>query len=264
MNRYSLISKILDREVLLDIVVQDNDSEPGKPLKLIILNDGQDADSFQLAQVMKETMATGIIKPTLAVAVHVGERKQEYGISNRPDFAKRGSKAAFYASFIRQELLPWIYQHFNVSLEPKDRAIAGFSLGALSAFDIAWHQSEIFGVAGLFSGSFWWRAKSLEEDYKPSDRIALQLVKDSKNKKELKFWFQTGWMDEHADRDKDGLIDSIGDTLDLIRELKIKGYGVGKEIEYVEVGNGRHDHKTMARVFPKFLKWWQQNPNLQN
>ena len=254
MKRFSLESKHLQREVLLDIVIPD--FEAGTQLKLLVLNDGQDAHSFQLPNVMNEAMATGIIQPTLAVAVHVGERKQEYGVSHKPDFAKRGAKAAAYSAFIELELFPWIKAHFPVSHNAADRSIAGFSLGALSAFDIAWHQSEVFGTAGLFSGSFWWRSKSLEENYQPSDRIALQLVKESNTKKDLNLWFQIGWLDENADRDGDGLIDSIGDTLDLIRELNAKGYQSGKEIEYVEVGNGHHDHKTMARVFPKFLKWW--------
>jgi len=256
MKRFSIVSKHLQREVLLDIVLPDFDS--GTQLKLLLLNDGQDANSFQLANVMQEALATGIIQPTLAVAVHVGERKQEYGISHKPDFAKRGSKAAAYSAFVENELLPWIYAQFPVSQISNDIAVAGFSLGALSAFDIAWHQSSTFGVAGLFSGSFWWRSKSLEENYLPSDRIALQLVKETNDKKSLNLWFQTGWLDEHADRDSDGLIDSIGDTLDLIRELNLKGYALGREIEYIEVGNGHHDHKTMARVFPKFLKWWQR------
>ena len=257
MKRYSIVSNYLQREVFLDIVVPTGALGDGETFKLLVLNDGQDADSFQLKSVMSEAIASGIISPTLAVAVHVGERKQEYGISHRPDYAKRGSKASVYASIIEEELMPWLFRQFPISKWAKDKAIAGFSLGALSAFDIAWHQSEIFGNAGLFSGSFWWRAKALENGYKPTDRIALQLVKESTIKKDLKFWFQIGWMDENADRDSDGLIDSIGDTIDLIRELKAKGYKAGQDIEFIEVGNGYHDHKTMARVFPKFLKWWQ-------
>lgn len=259
MDRYSLISKHLNREVLLDIVLPDPKLGYGNELKLLIVNDGQDANAFQLKTILTEGLATGIIQPTLAVAVHVGERRQEYGISNHPDYAKRGSKAGDYASFVKSELLPWIYTHFPVSHSSTDRAVAGFSLGALSAFDLAWHQPDILGVAGLFSGSFWWRSKSLEDGYQPSDRIALQLVKNTKTKKNLKLWFQIGWLDEQADRDSDGLIDSIGDTLDLIQELKKIGFQAGKELEYIEVGNGHHDHKTMARMLPNFLKWWQSN-----
>jgi hypothetical protein len=40
----------------------------------------------------------------------------------------------------------------------------------------------------------------------------------------LKFFFQTGVLDEAADRNNSGIIDSIDDTMDLIKELEKKGY----------------------------------------
>lgn len=242
---------------------QTPSSPETKAFHLLILNDGQDASSFHLEEVLQNAYSTGQIYPTLVVAIHVGERKQEYGISEWPDFAKRGSKAQAYASFISKELMPWLSERYSVSVHAKDRAIAGFSLGALSAFDVSWHNPEIFGVSGLFSGSFWWRAKALDEGYQPSDRLALQLVEESKEKKPLRLWFQTGWLDEFADRDADGLIDSLGDTLDLIFALRKKKYKLGLELEYFEMGNGRHDHKTMAKALPYFLTWWQKAHRLQ-
>ena len=259
MIRDSLTSKFLNREVLIDFVLPPNFKVDESNLKLLILNDGQDAESYQLKSVLHDLQNTNSISPTVAVAVHVGERKQEYGISERPDYSQRGSRAIQYQNFVANELFPWVKQRYSISPKTEDIAVAGFSLGALSAFDLAWHLPSFFGFAGLFSGSFWWRSKSLDNHYKPSDRIALQLVNETIGKKEIKLWFQTGWLDEYADRDSDGLIDSIGDTLDLIQELKIKGYKIGQEIEYLELGAGRHDHKTMAKAFPEFLKWWQKH-----
>lgn len=254
-----IVSRFLQRDVVLDLVYPAEFQIRGDSLlRFLLVNDGQDSEAYRLQEVMTDAHATGQIRPTLAVAVHVGERKQEYGISGRPDFAKRGAKASDYAAFVEKELLPHLHQHFPISPKAEDRAIAGFSLGALSAFDIAWHMPKVFGVAGLFSGSFWWRNRALDDGYSPSDRIALQLVKESAIRLPLRFWFQTGWLDEFADRDADGLIDSVGDTLDLINELKTLGYKSGTELEYVELGNGRHDHKTMARILPAFLKWWQK------
>ncbi len=253
-----IVSKHLDREVLLDLVYPAEKSDNHNPLRLLLVNDGQDAGAYRLQEVMHDALTMGQIGPTLAVAVHVGERRQEYGISGRPDFGGRGTKASLYAAFVEKELLPFLQNQFAIRANPEYCAVAGFSLGALSAFDLCWHLPGIFGIAGLFSGSFWWRTRDLEDGYKPSDRIALQLVKESDQKKPLRFWFQTGWLDEYADRDGDGLIDSVGDTLDLISELRKLGYMPGRELEYLELGNGRHDHKTMARIFPAFLNWWQK------
>jgi hypothetical protein len=67
MKRFSLESKHLQREVLLDIVIPD--FEAGTQLKLLVLNDGQDAHSFQLPNVMNEAMATGIIQAEHSIKI---------------------------------------------------------------------------------------------------------------------------------------------------------------------------------------------------
>ena len=71
----------------------------------------------------------------------------------------------------------------------------------------------------------------------------------------LKFFFETGTLDETADRNKNGIIDSIDDTLSLIEELVKKGYDPAEDIRYLEIKDGRHDVETWGRAFPEFLKW---------
>ena len=61
-------------------------------------------------------------------------------------------------------------------------------------------------------------------------------------------------LDETADRNNNGIIDSIDDTLALIEELKKKGYEE-KDIFYLELKDGKHDVTTWGRAFPEFLKW---------
>lgn len=242
----------------MDVILPRNYSISHQAYKLLVANDGQDHPAIHLEDAVLDLEAANKNEAILALAVHVGDRKQEYGVANMPDFAKRGLKAHSYSQFIENELFPWAYQKYRLLPGPKNTAMMGFSLGALSAFDLAWQHPHLFGVAGLFSGSFWWRAKDLDEGYLPSDRIVLQMLEKDKKaaKRDLKFWFQTGWMDEAADRDDDGLIDSIGDTLDLIRALQNMGYKPGEDIEYIELGYGHHDHKTMAKVLPQFLQWF--------
>ena len=63
-----------------------------------------------------------------------------------------------------------------------------------------------------------------------------------------------GTQDETADRNNNGVIDSIDDALSLIEELKMKGYKEN-EIEYYEMADGKHDVATWAKAFPVFLEW---------
>lgn len=256
MHQEILESQILQRKVTIEVVLPKGYQHSHQSCKLLIINDGQDAAAFHFKEVMADWDQSHPQIPVVALAIHVGERKQEYGLTGKPDYAQRGTKAGDYALFVEKELFPWALKKYRISEKIADRAVAGFSLGALSAFDLAWHLPHCFGNAGLFSGSFWWRSRELGEAYLPSDRLVLQLIEESAEKKDLRFWFQTGWHDESADRDKDGLIDSIGDTLDVILALESKGYQPGKDIDYMELGSGHHDHKTMARIFPQFLKWW--------
>ncbi len=74
----------------------------------------------------------------------------------------------------------------------------------------------------------------------------------------LKFFFQTGQLDETADRNNNGIIDSIDDALDMIVALKAKGY-TDEHIRYRELADGSHDVETWARALPEFLKWgWRK------
>jgi hypothetical protein len=101
----------------------------------------------------------------------------------------------------------------------------------------------------------WWRRKGYDDGYDDeNDRLMHLQIRHGSFKPWLKFFIETGVMDEKADRNNNGVIDSIDDALDLIIELKAKGY-TGEHIKYLELADGKHDVPTWARVFPDFLKW---------
>lgn len=225
------------------------------PLNLLLLNDGQELQNLKLRETLEELNEAGRLKPLLVVAIHANEeRLQEYGTAGKPDFKKRGAKAALYTRFIKEELLPAIHKltgidHFETT------AFAGFSLGGLSALDIAWHNPELFDKAGVFSGSFWWRSRDLNKGYTDADRIMHGIIRQTEAAPDLKIWLQTGTKDETADRNKNGIIDSIDDTIDLIKELENKGFKRPEDIRYLEFVGGGHDTATWAKAMPKFLVW---------
>jgi enterochelin esterase family protein len=206
-----------------------------EPVSLLLLNDGQEVENLGLQSCLQTLHERSNIDPVLAVAIHAGpERVQEYGVAGEPDFKQRGDKADLYTRFVLEELLPAVYQEVGTS-SFKTTAYAGFSLGGLSALDMAWHHADVFNKVGVFSGSFWWRSKDMGEGYTDNDRIMHRVIRESGSKSELQFWLQTGTKDETADRNKNGIIDSIDDTIDLIKELETKGYTRPTDIHYVEV-----------------------------
>ncbi len=250
----AIASRFLKRYVIIDFYLPKN--TPPNQLSLLLVNDGQNLDEMPFAPMLDQLIGTGQIQPVLCAGIHAGkERKLEYGTASVPDYENRGSKAEAYKNFILEELLPFIHTSFAID-QFRKKAFAGFSLGGLTAMDLTWHHPEVFSTAGVFSGSLWWRSKSLEDDYNDAtDRIMHHLVREGAYEPGLRFYFTTGSQDETADRNHNGIIDSIDDTLDLLAELEKKGYDRQKDLHYINFEDGKHDVATWGKAMPGFLLW---------
>ena len=180
----------------------------------------------------------------------------EYGVREHPDFLKRGDKADSYDAFINNELYPFAKKNATVR-KFKTVVIAGCSQGGLSAFDIAWNHADKIDKVGVFSGSFWWRDKDDKAvDYSDEkNRIMLNKIRSSKKKAALKYWSYAGNKEETGDRDKDGIIDVVDDTKDLVEMIKSKNICVPEDISFNENENGRHDYANWSKQLPAFLIW---------
>ncbi len=250
-----LYSRFLKRNVNVDIFYPLH-KESGKKdnIPTLFLNDGQDARQLRLEKTLTSRYRNKSFTDIAVVGIHAGDRINEYGTAGTPDYMGRGWKAGQYTSFFIEELLPFIQQEYRLGLDYMQTAIGGFSLGGLSAMDIAWHHPEHFSKVGVFSGSFWWRKKGLQDHYKDSDRIMHSRIESGKHKPDLKFWFEAGTNDETSDRNNNGIIDSIDDTLDIMKSLKKSGYSEDA-MTYVEVEGGEHNFHTWSEIFPEFLAW---------
>jgi enterochelin esterase-like enzyme len=254
---------------------------------VLYINDGQDMAALRLRETMARELSCGRIRPFIAVAIPANnDRLQEYGTAVAPNAQGFGRLAWAYACFVVETVRPLVNNRFRTLKDAEQTAFLGASLGGLSAFDIAWNHRDRFGTAGVFSGSFWWRAADNSDtnndlpnglslsnsdvaEYsptiahsplstpcpRPGHLIAHETVRCSAYQAGFRVWFQTGTRDEVSDRDQNGVIDAIQDTLELIEALEERGYRLGRDIEYVEVRGGRHNDDTWSRVLPDFLQW---------
>lgn len=248
-------SEFLKRDVKVDCYLPEGQHLPDQ-ISLLLINDGQDLVTMRFEAILQSLYDHNEIKPLLCVGLHCSsDRKNEYGTAKILDYKGRGAKAALYDRFVLEEALPFIRKTFKVKAF-KEKSYAGFSLGGLSAMDIVWNNQREFTKVGVFSGSFWWRDKSQDEaDFDEAvNRIMHRQVREGDYHRWLKFYFEVGTMDETADRNNNGIIDAIDDTVSLIAELKTKGYS-SHDIKYIELEDGKHDVPTWARAFPDFLKW---------
>ncbi len=254
-NRLELPSVILNRIVIIEIISPPEAELNSQECSVLFLNDGQEIKSLGLKSILEELYIQEGLKNLISIALFAGERIEEYGVAGVLDFKGRGARAEPYHQFLIQEIFPLVKSYFGIKFYPEITAFVGFSLGGLAAFDFAWEHPEYISKVGVFSGSFWWRSKDLGSEYTEADRIMHSRILSSNHKPKLKFWLQTGTNDEKADRNQNGIIDSIDDTLDIVSSLEKKGYEYGKDIIYFEVEGGEHNFTTWSQVMPEFLKW---------
>ncbi len=253
---HSLNSDFLERHVKVDFYLPPI-TGISTNITLLLINDGQDLVTMHFENILKELYKSGKIAPILCVGLHCSaDRKNEYGTAKQLDYAGRGTKAHAYHSFILEELLPFIDQQFT-EFSFKEKSFCGFSLGGLNALDIVWNNPTIFTKVGVFSGSLWWRNVSQDDPAfdEKNHRIMHRQIRNGTCLPGLKFFFETGTLDETADRNNNGIIDSIDDTLSIIEELIVKGYDPANDIQYLEIKDGKHDVATWARALPIFLEW---------
>ena len=251
----SVYSRHLQRHIKLTILntpVPDDKNS----FNLLLLNDGDDIDQLRVKKIIDSLYKKKLIQPLVVVAIHTTDRMKELGIADNPDYKNNGTDAAKYSAFVDDELYPFIKKKTGVR-KFNSITIAGCSLGGLSAFDIAWDHADRIDKVGVFSGSFWYRDKdATAADYSDDkDRIMLNKIQSSRKRPHLKYWFYAGDDEEKSDRDKDGIIDVVDDTKDLITVLNNKNSVSADDITFTEIKEGKHDYASWSHVFPDFLIW---------
>lgn len=251
-NIRTLYSSFLKRPVKLELIDFKINSFSGKR-GLLLLNDGQDLEKMRISKSVEHLSLKGTIIPTTVVSITAGERKNEYGVAGEPDYLGRGAKAGLYNNFIIHELLPYINSITGTYFPPETTAFAGCSLGGLSALDIVISNPNHFGMAGIFSGSLWWRRKSYLEGYTDIDRIIHDKVNQTILKDHFRCWLMAGTYDENNDRNRSGVADAVEDTLDMYELLSEKMNDPSKNLHLRIINEGGHNTETWANHFPDFL-----------
>lgn len=251
----TIYSRHLQKHITLTILntpVPDDKNS----FNLLLLNDGQDFDKLRVKEIVDSLYKQKLIQPLVIVGIQAGDRMQEYGVADYPDYKNNGTEAAKYSAFIDDELYPFIKKKTRVR-KFNSVTIAGCSLGGLSAFDIAWDHADKIDKVGIFSGSFWLRDKDTTAiDYADDkDRIIINKIRSSRKRPHLLYWFYAGDAEEKSDRNKNGIIDVVDDTKDLIETLKTKSAVSPADITFIEEKEGKHGYDSWSNIFPQFLIW---------
>lgn len=223
---------------------------------LLLALDGQNMPAWRLAETMARLAEERrIVAPVVVAVANTPDRIEEYGLAGTLDYKGRGRLAAAFQRFVVTEVLPAVRARYGLRADPARTGLMGASLGGLSVLDLAWRRPDLFGFAGVFSGSLWWRGEDGDWQAHQRSRLAHRFVRATERRPALRLWFQAGTLDETDDRDGNGVIDAIQDTTELVDELAAKGFTRGRDVVYHQVEGGRHDEATWAEALPVFLEW---------
>ncbi|MFI5209081.1 MAG: alpha/beta hydrolase [Gemmatimonadales bacterium] len=228
---------------------------PSRRYPVLYANDGQDLATAHFPTVLATLVATGQMAPIIVVAIYsTDSRTPEYATAGRPALMADGVMAAAYQRFVLDSVMPLVSTRYRTRPGAGNTGIMGWSLGGLSAFDMAWNHPDRFGTVGVFSGSLWWRDSNGTPEERSAGRIVHRMVRAGPTRPALRLWFMAGRQEEEDDRDGNGVIDVIQDTRELIEILVGQGHREGGDIEWHEV-DGQHNLTTWSRLLPAFLGW---------
>lgn len=251
---HRLPAPTLGRTVHLRVYLPTRSSENTHKLPLVLVNDGQDFPRMDFDRLWCTMMRSGRVRPCIVVGIDAGDRLAEYGTADQVDYKGRGAQSAAYQHWVLEEALPYLAARYPISSRREDTVVAGFSLGGLSALDMAWWAADRIGQVGVFSGALWWRSAAYKAEDPDADRIIHDRIAAAPVVPPLRVWTQAGTLDETEDRNGNGVIDAIDDTRDLVAALQAKGLPADDVTFYLMEG-GRHEPLTWGQAMPHFLEW---------
>jgi enterochelin esterase family protein len=237
----SIKSNIQSVERGLSVYTPAHYDPTGRPSALLVLLDGplyllREQGTLE---TLDGLIADSKIPSTVVVFVNnVGNHRLDDMMAN--------SK---FADFIALELVPWIRSRYNVTKDPAQTAIGGYSASGFASAYVALRHSEIFGNVIAQSGAFWWAPDHSDgicgPDWRDSE-CANKTGKDAMTepnwmvkqflaspKRPLRFHLDAGTFE--VDRWGKG-----GDILEPTRHLRDVLLAKGYDVHYQQVDSG-HD-----------------------
>ena len=146
-EKQTLKSSIQKIDRPISIYTPSNYKADGPPNALLVLFDGEDleGDPYQVT-TLNNLIAASKIPPTVAVFVDNLPRRRLVDLVANAEFA----------DFMAKELVPWVRAHYNVTKDPKQTVLTGYSAGGLASTYVALRHSQVFGNVLSLSGAFWW------------------------------------------------------------------------------------------------------------
>jgi len=225
-------SKLGNRRDLVVWLPPDYEKENPRRYPVVYAHDGQNlfdpttafaGVDWAVDETADSLIRAGKIQPVIVVGIwNTPERLNEYTTV----------KGRNYATFLINELKPFIDENYRTLPDRANTAVMGSSLGGLISLFLAWEHPEVFGMAACLSGSWMW-----------NDAAALRLIEgDTTAVPDIKLYL------DHGSEGDEGryawLFRTIRDT------LIGRGFVLGKNLQYIfGIGDGHNESAWARRVW---------------
>ncbi len=216
---------------------------PGEPAALMIFQDGhayiKEDGQFRVPIVFDNLISQGKMPVTIGLFINPGHDldapapESPWRVTNRS--IEYDEVSDTYSRFLLEELIPELKKKYNISDDPKLRAICGISSGGICAFSAAWFRPDQFHKVLSHIGSF--------TDIRGGHNYPPMIRKN--DRKDIKVFLQDGTND---------LDNKFGNwwlaNLQMEAALKFKDYNY----KFVS-GTGAHNGKHGGAILPQSLTW---------
>jgi enterochelin esterase family protein len=211
--------------------------DPAQPANLVVFQDGRFylSDDFNAPAVFDNLIARGEMPVTIGVFVEPGDLPGEAPGSRGNRSFEYDSITDAYSRLLHDELLPLVTADHAVSADPNRRASVGMSSGGICAFNLAWERPDSFARVVSHVGSF----TNIRGGHVYPSRVR------KTEPKPIRVFLQGAV----ADLDNNNGSWTVA-NFDMAMALRFKGYDY--RFEY---GQGAHDRKHGAAIFPETMRW---------
>jgi len=233
------------------------DQEAARRYPVIYMHDGNNcfdgAASFNGQEwKVDETFEAGISSGTLPRAIVVGigntaARVDEYTMAKalRGDRRTRiGGKADLYASFLIDEVKPFIDSTYRTLVGASHTAVIGSSHGGLVSLYLGIRHPGVFGAVGAVSPTLSWANHWLTNYVRRFHNLP----------KDLRIWIDMGTAEDAVDRNGNGISDLIDDVQEMRDLLLARGYDPAR-VELMLDEGAIHNEASWARRLPHILEF---------
>lgn len=249
----SNIIKDTVRKYWVSVPAQYSDA---KAAAVLVFQDGARAINpdgvIRVPNVLDNLIHKQQIPVTIGIYITPGQRGDEFPESigtGNPNNRDREYDVLTddYARMVIEEILPEVGKKYNLSENPRERAIGGSSSGAICAFTVAWERPDQFQNVVSFIGSY----TNIHGGH-----VYPELVREAE-KKPIRIFLQDGVNDLRSPNNLER--DWHIQNQKMVAAFEAKGY----DMAYV-FGEGGHSDDHGGAMLPQMLRWiWRDHPDVK-